>query len=51
MFLLFFADILGIEQETVSLISNILLGITAALAVISGVKYIIDGKKVIDFSK
>ena len=49
MFLLFFADILGIEQETVSLISNILLGITAALAVISGVKYIIDGKKVIDF--
>lgn len=51
MFLLFFADILGIEQETVSLLSNILLGITAALAVISGVKYIIDGKKVIDFSK
>ena len=51
MFLLFFADILGIEQTTVSLISNILLGITAALAVISGVKYIIDGKKVIDFSK
>ena len=51
MFLLFFADILGIEQATVSLISNILLGITAALAVISGVKYIIDGKKVIDFSK
>ena len=34
-----------------TLISNILLSITAALAVISGVKYIIDGKKVIDFSK
>lgn len=33
-----------------SLVSNILLGITALLTVISGVKYIVDGLKVIDFS-
>lgn len=37
--------------ETFSLISNILLWITAALTAVSGAKYIIDGKKVIDFSK
>lgn len=51
MFLLFFADIFGLEHTTVSIISNSLLGITAVLTVISGTKYIIDGKKVIDFSK
>lgn len=33
-----------------ALISNILLGITALLTVVSGIKYIVDGMKVIDFS-
>ncbi len=32
-------------------VSNIMLGVTALLTVISGIKYMIDGKKVIDFSK
>lgn len=36
--------------ETFAFVSNILLWITAVLTVISGIKYIIDGKKVIDFS-
>ncbi len=36
--------------ETLAFVSNILLWITAVLTVISGIKYIIDGKKVIDFS-
>lgn len=43
-------DILSFDFEVFALISNILLWITAVLAVISGVKYVIDGKKVIDFS-
>ncbi len=43
-------DIIGMEFETFALISNILLWITAALTVISGIKYLVDGKKVIDFS-
>ena len=38
------------EFADVSLVSNVLLSITAVLAVISGAKYILDGKKVIDFS-
>ena len=38
------------DFETFALISNILLWITAVLTVISGVKYLVDGKKVIDFS-
>lgn len=50
MLLLFAADIIGLEHSTVSIVSNSLLGITAVLTVISGVKYIIDGKKVIDFT-
>lgn len=41
----------GLDFEKFALISNILLWITAALTVISGVKYIVDGKKVIDISK
>lgn len=40
-----------LDFEKFAMISNILLWITAALTVISGVKYIVDGKKVIDFSK
>lgn len=41
----------GVQINNLPLISNILLGITAVLTVVSGVKYMIDGKKVIDFSK
>lgn len=51
MLLLFAADMLGMSAGTVALVSNILLGITAVLTVVSGVKYIKDGLKVIDFSK
>lgn len=40
----------GVQTDNLPLISNILLGITAVLTVVSGVKYMIDGKKVIDFS-
>ena len=43
-------DVYALDFGMFSLISNILLGITAVLTVFSGVKYIIDGKKVIDFS-
>ncbi len=46
-----FIDYLGIEFETFALVSNGLLAITAVLTVVSGIKYIVDGKKVIDFSK
>ncbi len=41
----------NLDFDRFAVISNILLWITAALTVVSGVKYIIDGKKVIDFSK
>lgn len=34
-----------------ALISNILLGITAAVAVVSGLVYLLDSRKVIDFKK
>jgi len=40
----------GVQIDNLPLISNILLGVTAFLTVISGIKYMIDGKKVIDFS-
>lgn len=46
-----FVDIYNLDFEKFALVSNILLGITAVLTVVSGVKYIVDGKKVIDFSK
>ena len=46
-----FVEIYSLDFGKFSLISNILLWITAVLTVISGVKYIVDGKKVIDFSK
>lgn len=45
-----FVEPLGWDFETFSLVSNILLWITAILTVISGIKYLVDGKKVIDFS-
>ncbi len=46
-----FVDAFDRDFDTFSLISNILLWITAFLTVISGIKYLVDGKKVIDFSK
>ena len=50
MLMVHFWQIFGMEYATLSLVSNILMGISAFLTVISGVKYMIDGKKVIDFS-
>lgn len=41
----------NLDFDKFALASNILLWITAVLTVVSGVKYIIDGKKVIDISK
>lgn len=50
--LLLFADgLFAVGADRICIISNILLGITAVLTVISGIKYIVDGLKVIDFSK
>ena len=40
----------GVQMPLV-LVSNILLGITAAAAVVSGLVYILDSRKVIDFKK
>lgn len=48
---LFVSEFVSFNFETFSLVSNILLWITAVLTVVSGIKYIVDGKKVIDFSK
>lgn len=50
MFGIHFIDYLGIDFAVFSLVSNILLALTAVLTVVSGIKYIVDGKKVIDFS-
>lgn len=50
MFGMHFADASVIDFDEFALVSNVLLGITAVLTVFSGVKYIVDGKKVIDFS-
>lgn len=46
-----FVEVYNLNFNKFSLVSNILLSITAVLTVVSGVKYIVDGKKVIDFSK
>ncbi|MBQ2842125.1 MAG: CDP-diacylglycerol--glycerol-3-phosphate 3-phosphatidyltransferase [Clostridia bacterium] len=48
---LFVSEFVAFDFDTFSLVSNILLWITAVLTVVSGIKYIVDGKKVIDFSK
>lgn len=48
---LFIGEFVSLDFEVFSLVSNILLWVTAVLTVVSGIKYIIDGKKVIDFSK
>jgi CDP-diacylglycerol--glycerol-3-phosphate 3-phosphatidyltransferase len=45
-----FVDILNWDYNIFALISNVLLWITAVLTVVSGIKYLVDGKKVIDFS-
>ncbi len=47
---LYFVEAFSFDFEKFDFISNVLLWITAILAVISGLKYIIDGKKEIDFS-
>ena len=48
----YFFDMKGLAQNaSFTLVSNILLGITAVLAVISGIKYIIDGVKIVDITK
>ena len=39
------------ESVPIPLISNILLGITAVLTVVSGVIYVVESSKLIDFSK
>ncbi len=46
-----FVEAFNLDFEMFSLVSNILLWITAGLTVVSGIKYLYDGKKVIDFSK
>lgn len=46
-----FVKAYSLDFSMFSLVSNILLGITAVLTVVSGVKYIVDGLKVIDFTK
>ncbi len=48
---LFVSEFVEFDFGTFALISNALLWITAVLTVVSGIKYIVDGKKVIDFSK
>lgn len=50
MLCLFLTEYFSFDFEKFAFISNVLLWITAVLTVISGVKYMIDGKKVIDFS-
>lgn len=48
---LFISEFTVVDFDRFSLVSNVLLWITAVLTVISGIKYIVDGKKMIDFSK
>ena len=50
MFMVHFSEGSGLDHSTISLISNILMSISALLTVVSGIKYMVDGKKVIDFS-
>ncbi|MBP3696048.1 MAG: CDP-diacylglycerol--glycerol-3-phosphate 3-phosphatidyltransferase [Clostridia bacterium] len=45
-----FVEMFSFDFATFSLISNVLLGITAVLTVVSGAKYIVDGVKVIDIN-
>ncbi len=50
MICLFLTEFISFNFEKLALASNIMLWITAVLTVVSGVKYMVDGKKVIDFS-
>ena len=50
MVLLFVSEFVSFDYDKFALASNILLWITAVLTVVSGIKYMIDGKKLIDFS-
>lgn len=43
-------EMYSLNFATFSLVSNVLLGITALLTVVSGVKYIVDGVKVININ-
>ncbi len=50
MFMVHFAQYMDIDYGRISLVSNILMAVSAVLTVVSGIKYMFDGKKVIDFS-
>ncbi|MBQ9850969.1 MAG: CDP-diacylglycerol--glycerol-3-phosphate 3-phosphatidyltransferase [Clostridia bacterium] len=50
MFAVHFFEAYSLDFNVLSIISNCLLGITAVLTVVSGIKYIVDGIKVIDIS-
>lgn len=50
MFAVHFFEAYALDFNVLSIISNCLLGITAVLTVVSGIKYIVDGIKVIDIS-
>ena len=50
MICLFLTEFISFDFEKFAFSSNIMLWITAILTVVSGVKYMIDGKNVIDFS-
>ena len=50
MFAIHFAQVFAWDFSLLALASNIMLGITAVLTVVSGIKYIVDGVKVIDIN-
>ena len=50
MFAILFFEHYSLDFGILSVASNVMLGITALLTVISGIKYIVDGVKVIDIS-
>ena len=49
-FAIHFFDYFSLDNAILSVASNVMLGITALLTIISGIKYIVDGVKVIDIS-
>lgn len=46
-----FVNYFSLDFSSFALVSNVALGVTAILTVVSGIIYIIDGIKVIDFTK
>lgn len=50
MFAVHFFEYYSLDFSVLSIASNVMLGITAVLTVVSGIKYIVDGVKVIDIS-